>query len=190
MRSGWQIKKLGDLLEIQNGYAFDSNDFSFEKGMPLIRIRDLKVGTSTECRFVGKYDKKYIVKAGDFLIGMDGEFGCYEWMGEPALLNQRVCRLQGFDAALIPRFLYYGINSYLKAIEDVTGYATVKHISAKQILDIDFPMPPISEQKRIVGILDDAFDGIATAKANAEEKLVALDALKNSLLHQAFNGQL
>jgi len=51
------------------------------------------------------------VKAGDLLIGMDGEFGCYEWQGEPALLNQRVCRLQGFSGELIPRFLFYGKRS-------------------------------------------------------------------------------
>ncbi len=102
------------------------------------------------------------MKAGDLLIGMDGEFGCYEWKGESALLNQRVCRLQGFSGELVPRFLLYGVNDYLKAIEDVTGYATVKHLSSKQILGIDFPVPPLPEQQRIVGILDEAFDGITT----------------------------
>ncbi len=119
-------RRLGDLLQVQNGYAFDSQEFSATKGMPLIRIRDLKAGIETESKFAGDYDAKYVVNAGDFLIGMDGEFGCYEWQGEPALLNQRVCRLRQFSPDLAPRFLYYGINSYLKAIEDVTGYATVE----------------------------------------------------------------
>jgi type I restriction enzyme S subunit len=168
MKKGWQTRKLGDVLEVQNGYAFDSNAFNASEGMPLIRIRDLKVGLETETRFTGDYDEKYFVKAGDLLIGMDGEFGCYEWKGRPALLNQRVCRLQGFTSALVPRFLFYGVNSYLKAIEDVTGYATVKHLSSKQILSIEFPLPTLPEQQRIVGILDQAFEGIATAKSNIE----------------------
>ena len=142
MKVGWQTRKLGDVLEIQNGYAFNSKAFSSSEGMPLIRIRDLKVGTETETRFTDSYDEKYVVKAGDLLIGMDGKFGCYEWKGNPALLNQRVCRLQGFTSDLVPRFLFYGLNTYLKAIEDVTGYATVKHLSSKQILDIDFSSPP------------------------------------------------
>ena len=51
-------------------------------------------------------------------------------------------------------------------------------------------VPDIAEQQRIVGILDEAFDGIAIAKANAEKKLAALDELKKSLLDQAFTGQL
>lgn len=170
MKAGWETKTLSDLLTVQNGYAFDSKLFG-SAGMPLIRIRDLKVGLTTETNFSGEFDPKYVVNAGDFLIGMDGEFGCYEWKGEPALLNQRVCRLQSFGSSLEPRFLFYGINSHLKAIEDVTGYTTVKHLSSKQILAIEMPAPARVEQHRIVALLDEAFEGIATAKANAEANL-------------------
>ena len=154
--------------------------------MPLIRIRSLKAGVETETRFNGEYDLKYVVNAGDLLIGMDGEFGCYEWKGEPSLLNQRVCRLQGFSGELTPRFLFYGVNDYLKAIEDVTGYTTVKHISSKQILEIEFPVPPLAEQQRIVGLLDEAFEGLATAKANAEKNLQNARALFESHLQSVF----
>ncbi len=186
MKKGWQKKQLGEVLEIQNGYAFDSKGFNPTKGIPLIRIRSLKSGTETETRFNGDYGKKYVVKAGDLLIGMDGEFGCYEWKGESALLNQRVCRLQGFSSDLVPRFLFYGVNDYLKAIEEITGYATVKHLSSKQILNIEFPVPPLSEQRRIVGILDEAFDGIATTKANAERTSKNARALFESHLQSVF----
>jgi len=186
MKAGWQTRKLGELLQIQNGYAFDSKNFSPSGEMPLIRIRDLKVGIETETKYSGDYDEKYVVRSGDFLIGMDGEFGCYEWKGKPALLNQRVCRLQDFDTALLPRFLFYGVNSHLKEIEDVTGFTTVKHISSRQILDIDFPAPPFPEQQRIVGILDEAFDGIVTAKANAEQNLKNARALFESHLQSVF----
>ncbi len=184
--SGWRTKKLSDVLEVQNGYAFDSKAFSLSKGMPLIRIRDLKGGMKTETRFSGDYDKKYVVNAGDLLIGMDGEFGCYEWKGSPALLNQRVCRLQGFTSDLLQRFLFYGVNSHLKAIEDVTGYATVKHLSSKQILDIDFPFPPLPEQNRIVAILDEVFAGIAAAVANTEKNLANARELFESHLNAFF----
>jgi len=126
------------------------------------------------------------VKAGDLLIGMDGEFGCYEWKGEPSLLNQRVCRLQGFTGEIIPRFLFYGLNDYLKAIEEVTGYTTVKHISSKQILEINFPVPPLADQRRIVQKLDEAFAGIAKAKENAEKNLQNARALFESHLEAVF----
>ena len=189
MKAGWQTKKLADVLQIQNGYAFDSKKFNSSKGMPLVRIRSLKLGIETETWFDGPYDDRYVVKAGDLLIGMDGEFGCFEWKGDPSLLNQRVCRLQDFTGALIPKFLFYGVNDYLKAIEDVTGFTTVKHLSSKQVLDIDFPVPPLPEQHRIVTILDEAFDGIATAKANAEKNLQNARALFESHLQSVFTGR-
>ena len=186
MKAEWRRKKLTEVLKIQNGYAFDAKKFNPSKGMPLVRIRSLKSGIETETWFDGPYDEKYVVNAGDLLIGMDGEFGCFEWKGNPSLLNQRVCRLQDFTGELIPRFLFYGVNDYLKAIEDVTGFATVKHLSSKQVLDIDFPVPPLPEQHRIVAILDKAFDGIATAKANAEKNLQNARALFESHLQAVF----
>ena len=185
MKEG-RIKPLGEVLEIQNGYAFDSKGFNPTTGLPLIRIRSLKAGIETETYFDGDYDKRYMVKAGDLLIGMDGEFGCYEWRGKPALLNQRVCRLQGFSGELLPKFLFYGVNDHLKAIEDVTGYATVKHLSSKQILGIRFPVPSLPEQQRIVGVLDEAFAGLTTAQAHAEKNLQNARALFESHLQSVF----
>lgn len=182
----WPQRKLSELLCVQNGYAFDSKRFSNKAGMPLIRIRDIKNGTNTEVNYTGPFGKEYIVKAGDFLIGMDGEFNCHEWQGEPALLNQRVCRLQDFSASILPRFLFHGINSFLKEIEGRTGYTTVKHLSSKTILNIEFPLPPLPEQKRIVAILDEAFSGIARSKEIAEKNLSNANSLFDSTLFNTF----
>ena len=167
----WQYRRLGEVLDVQNGYAFNSKLFAANGEIGLIRIRDIRQGTDTDTRYTGEYDPKYVVHSGDFLIGMDGDFSCYEWRGKPSLLNQRVCRLQDFSEMLLPKFLFYGINKYLKEIEDTTAFTTVKHISSKQIKDILFPVPPISEQKRIVEILDEAFEGIDAAIANTEKNL-------------------
>jgi type I restriction enzyme, S subunit len=185
---GWEIKKLANVLNIQNGYAFNSKLFSAESGTPLIRIRDIKKGINTVTNYTGEYDKKYEVNSGDFLIGMDGEFGCYEWKGEVALLNQRVCRLQDFNE-IDSKFLFYGINKYLKDIEDVTTFTTVKHISSSQIKNIEFPLPPLTQQKQIVAILDKAFAVIDTAKANAEQNLKNAKELFESYLQNIFENK-
>lgn len=152
--------RLGDLLEVQNGFAFNSKQFSKTSGMPLIRIRDLKNGISTKTYYKGNYENKYIVRAGDFLISMDGEFRCYQWRGKNGLLNQRVCRLQNFNKQLNPNFLYYIINKELKLIEDKTGFITVKHLSSYSIKEIQISLPPLTQQKRIVNKLDIAFTEI------------------------------
>ena len=189
-KADWPVKTLGDLMTVQNGYAFDSKYFSPVGKIGLIRIRDLRGGVDTEARYDGPFSDEYEVSAGDYLIGMDGEFRCYEWKGEPALLNQRVCRLQGFSKSLESRFLYYGINKFLKDIEDVTGYTTVKHLSSKSILAIEMSLPPLAEQKQIVARLDLMRAKTSEMVAAYDAKLTAAKNLRQSILEAAFAGDL
>ena len=49
--------------------------------------------------------------------------------------------------------------------------ARMPRANMNSVMDFEFPLPPPVEQKQIVGILDEAFDGIATAKANTEKNL-------------------
>ena len=184
--SAWQRVPLGELLEVQNGFAFSSEEFTEQEGIPLIRIRDLKPNTSPPVRFSGSFDKRYLVNDGDLLIGMDGEFACYEWGGGAALLNQRVCRLVDFSGGIEPRFLLYGINKYLKEVEDKTTYTTVKHLSSKTIKEILFPLPSLDEQKRIVAVLDQAFAALDCARASAEANLAEAKALFEAELQLQF----
>jgi len=151
---GWKILPLKKLLNIQSGFAFDSKNFSKDKGKQLIRIRDLKNGFTTDVLFNGDYHNDYIVKSGSYLIGMDGDFICYEWKGIDSLLNQRVCRLHNFDSSINQKFIYYGINKELKKIHDVTSFVTVKHLSIKKINEIEFLVPPLPQQEKIVKVLD------------------------------------
>ena len=154
--------------------------------MPLVRIRDLKYGSGTVVNFTGDYELQYVVEPGDFLIGMDGEFRCHEWRGNNALLNQRVCKLTNFSKTLIPRFLFYGINKYLKEIEDRTSFTTVKHLSSKTVRSILFPQPPLEEQRRIVAVLDEAFEGLDRARAHVKANLQDTEELFDNNLATKF----
>ena len=180
--SSTKICKLSEVITIQNGYAFASKKFTTEEGMPLIRIRDLKNGNTTQTKYSGNYDEAYLVKSGDLLIGMDGEFKCYEWKGSPALLNQRVCRIQNINETFDLKYLYYGINSYLKAIEDVTGYTTVKHLSSSTILNIEFPIPSLEKQREIVEKLDKAFVEIDLLEKNLDQNSEYILEIEASLV--------
>jgi len=160
--------RLGDVLEVQSGFAFKTEYFSLGEGIPLIRIRDLE-NSSTVINYRGKYRDDFIVEAGDYLIGMDGSFHCYRWRGGKALLNQRVCRLRNFKEVVDPEYIHYGIQKKLTEIEDTTSFVTVKHISAKQIQNIELPLLPIAKQRLIVDILSRA-EGIVRLRREAEEK--------------------
>jgi type I restriction enzyme S subunit len=64
--------------------------------------------------------------------------------------------------------------------------AAQPNLSAKSLTKFIIPVPPIPEQQRIVGILDKTFDGIATAKVNAEKNLQNARALFESHLQSVF----
>jgi type I restriction enzyme S subunit len=67
------------------------------------------------------------------------------------------------------------------------GAVGQQRVPKEFIENYPIPIPPLSEQRRIVGILDEAFDGIATAKANAEKNLQNARALFESHLQDVFN---
>ncbi len=163
-----QASRLGEVLDVQSGFAFKRERFSELEGLPLIRIRDL-AGTTTETKYEGPYREEFLVEPGDYLIGMDGEFRCHIWRGPRALLNQRVCRLRSFRESVYPPYIYYGIQKYLKDIEDHTSFATVKHISSRQVENIVMPIPSLTEQRRVVELLTRA-ESIVRMRREAEAK--------------------
>jgi type I restriction enzyme, S subunit len=181
MRDGWLETPIGDVAQVLSGFAFKSELFNKSEGIPLIRIRDLPKRDSTEALYSGSYEDRYVVKKGDFLIGMDGEFHCYEWNGPDALLNQRVCRIQDFKIGrVVPRYIYFAVNQYLDKIEQDTGYTTVKHISAKQVLGITIPLPPLPEQKRIVDLISSVDSYIEAL----QRRLESAKRSRNAVLHE------
>jgi type I restriction enzyme S subunit len=144
-------KNLPEVCHLQYGYPFDSSLFSETEGMPVIRIRDVVRGYS-ETKTVEPCGEEYLVKDGDILIGMDGEFNIAKWKGGPALLNQRVCKLIPFDVD--PDYIFYLLPKILKAIEAKTSFATVKHLSAKELKAISIELPERVRQQQISWILN------------------------------------
>lgn len=67
--------------------------------------------------------------------------------------------------------------------------AGMPKVNRDHLFAFQVPLPPLPEQQRIVGILDEAFDGIATAKANAEKNLQNARELFESYLEKVFREQ-
>lgn len=164
---GVEYKNLVDVADILYGYPFASSLFSEDPvGMPLVRIRDVKVG-STSTYYMGDFSNKYIIHKGDILIGMDGEFNLNKWDSDDALLNQRVCKInKKCTNNVINSFLFHVLGPIFKKIENETGGSTVKHLSSKMINSLKIPVPPLPVQEEIVRILD-TFSEL-TAKLTAE----------------------
>ena len=138
---GWEQKLLPEIANITYGFPFDGSRFNDEgRGMPIIRIRNIPASST------GDYtdevtDEKYIVRSGDFLVGMDGEFHMNHWTGEGAYLVQRVCRIKAKDPEL-DGFLAQAVRAPIKHYESILLGATVGHLGAVHLKRISIMLPP------------------------------------------------
>ena len=175
-------KKLVSIADVLYGYPFESSLFSEDsKYIPLIRIRDVKPGKASTY-YSGEVIEDYLIKKGDILVGMDGEFNLGKWDDRDGLLNQRVLKLKGKDGCSINGYWFHYMGPVFKRIEQTTAGGSVKHLSAKIIKDIEIPLPSLSEQERIVGILDTFTSSIENLKAQISLRRKQYEHYRDKLL--------
>jgi type I restriction enzyme S subunit len=195
MKEGWTYKKLGEVCDILNGFAFKSNQYVSD-GIRVIRITNVQKG------FIEDKDpkyypsntkdelKRYLLKEDDLLISLTGNVGRVGILDKnmmPAYLNQRVGCLRIKNNDLYIPFLFYFLNSNgfeKDCIESSTG-AAQKNMSTVWLSKYKVPTPPLAEQQRIVERLDAAFENIDKLKANAEKQLAEARTLFQKSLAKA-----
>jgi type I restriction enzyme S subunit len=90
------------------------------------------------------------------------------------------------NSGLDHKFLFYYLTSIVPLLNDLGSGTTFVELSGGKLKEVPVPVPPLPEQRRIVGILNEAFEGIATAKANAEKNLHNARAIFESYLESVF----
>jgi len=204
---GWQIKKLGDVCDLQNGFAFKSKsyvEFSNTLNIRMSNIRpDGSFNPEHNIRFLPDMfalkHEQFLLNEGDLIIAMTDMAGDPKILGLPTivknlndrnfLLNQRVGKLIDFcDEIHIPYLKYYLGSPVVKDYYKSKGAGGLQlNISKKDILTASIPVPPLAEQERIVGILDEACEAIDKAKENAEQNLKNAKELFQSKLQSIFD---
>ena len=163
------MAKLPELCEIQYGYAFDSACFTENNTyLPLVRIRDVKRGYS-ETFYSGNYPSDYVIDSGSLLVGMDGEFNIARWKGGHALLNQRVCKITAKEN-VNEEYIRFALSKALKEIENRTAFVTVKHLSAKELNQLEIDVPNYTTQTDIAKVLTQ-IESIISARQRQFQKL-------------------
>ena len=165
---GWVMCKLSDVCKINCGFAFSSNDYCTE-GIPLIRISNIKHNTIdlSECVFIqNTIDNKFLISKGDLLIAMSGattgKIGIYD-KNSIAYLNQRVGNVKILsNTLLLPEYRNIYMLSKVNEILNIAYGGAQPNISTSDIENLDFMLPPLSEQKRIVTKVEDLLGAINT----------------------------
>lgn len=175
------MKRLGNVLRFQVGFPFSSAFFNEkEKGFRLVKNRDLKTDDQV-FHYSGPYDSAFLVKNGDVLVGMDGDFLPCLWKKGMALLNQRVGRIVPL-AGLNLQFAYYYLLEPLKEIEIATASTTVKHLSHGDIEGIERSLPTVPEQTAIAEVLSRMDAELATLEQRRDKTRNLKQAMMQELL--------
>jgi type I restriction enzyme M protein len=160
------LVKLGDVVDVLNGFAFESKNYS-NSGFRILRITNVQKGqiVDNNPRFHQKLKKdnehkKFNIEENEILVSLTGNVGRVGMVEKnllPAYLNQRVAKIkQKSDNKNNIKFLFHILNSEYfekEAIINSFGVAQ-KNLSTKWISDFQIPLPSIETQNQIVEELD------------------------------------
>ena len=195
MKLHWQSKKLGELCEIELGKTpLRANAAFWDQGRvtsniwlsiaDLLKAEDNVVTDSKEYLSDKGAEISKIVPKGTLLVSFKLTLGRLAFAGRNLYTNEAIAALTLFnEKELSKEFLYYFLHffDWVKAAENDIKLKGMTLNKAK-LREMEVHFPTSAEQKHIVAILDEAFDGIATAKANAEKNLQNARALFESYL--------
>jgi type I restriction enzyme S subunit len=187
VKAGWQVKKLHEICELINGRAYSKSELLSAGKYPVLRVGNFFTNDHWYHSDLELEEKKYCDK-GDLLYAWSASFGPRIWAGEKVIFHYHIWKVD-LDPILIDKmyFFYFFEWDVVKVKEDHGTGTTMMHVSKGSMEQRDILLPPLAEQKRIVSILDEALEGIATAKANAVQNLSKCDTIFESQLSSVFN---
>ena len=190
----WQTKKLGEVCEVVNGGTPKTNIKKYWDGDILwITPKDM-----------GRLEKIYVEETERRItkVGLDESsakiippnsiiLSTRAPIGHLAINTKEISTNQGCKG-IIPtknldtKFLYYFLENSVELLNSLGSGTTFKELSGSKLKEVEIPLPSLAEQKRIVKILDDVFEGIEKAKENAEKNLKNSQELFESYLQNVF----
>jgi type I restriction enzyme S subunit len=200
MKSRWKTEPLGELCELQRGLTYTKSDEVDISDKIVLRATNIDLSTNlldlSELRYIN--DKFAIpsskkVKKDSLIICTAS--GSKSHLGKVAYVDDDYdYAFGGFMGmitpknGLVPRYLFHLLTSgaykdFIGALSDGTN---INNLKFDDLRNFPVPYPPRPEQQRIVGILDEAFEGITTAKANVEKNLQNARAVFESHLQSVF----
>ena len=200
-KEGWEEKKLGEMSEIQSGFAFKSTQFQKRGEFQVIRMGNVRPGIiryNESPVFIDSVDEntieKSLLKVGDMIITQTGsrnkrDYGFTVLIDkEKLLLNQRIARIRVVNTITNKYLLYYSWTDYFRDQYFANEGGTVGqgNVGIDAIRYAVISYPPLSEQQSIVETLDSLKSKVDRLQANYDKISQECDALKQAILRQVF----
>lgn len=201
----WEVRKLGEVAIVQNGYAFSSRDYvPFQEGhLEVLKMGHIAVGgglrTNPKKDFVPREEKlkRWTMNKNDIVMAMTDMKDNVVILGVPAMidksdkyvLNQRVARiyLNSNDKLINSYLLYIQLNNseFIATLQSKANSGVQVNLSTEAIKDCDIIIPPMELQKE----KGNAITELYFKKENNDIQLISLTKLRDTLLPKLMSGE-
>ena len=182
----WPRKKLVDIAAVQMGQSPPGESYNSDGvGLPFFQGK-AEFGEEYPTTVKWCSQPSRIADAGDILLSVRAPVGPTKFAPERCCIGRGLAAIRAEPKACNPRYVRYYLNRFETDIAALGVGSTFSAINRNAIERLEVPVPPLPEQRQIVGILNEAFEGIATAKANAEKNLQNARAVFESHLNAVF----
>lgn len=200
---GWRWVKLGEVCNnVQSGFASGQRD---SEGVIQLRMNNLDTrGNFVWDDFIRipasqETVAQFLLEPNDVLFNntnsreLVGKSALFPGHVEQVVFSNHFTRIRTNSEALVPGFLSAWLNQqwlmgvFANICNSWIGQSAVK---PSKLLALDFPLPPLPEQKRIAAVLNEQMAAVERARKAAEEESATINALPAALLRRAFAGEL
>lgn len=187
-KTGWETKPLGEVCQLINGRAYKKPELLDEGPYPVLRVGNFFTNNHWYYSDLELDEDKYC-DDGDLLYAWSASFGPRIWEGGKVIYHYHIWKV--LPSEHVDRdFLYYFFDWDKELIKKEQGAgATMIHVSKRSMEARAIHLPPLEEQQRIVAVLDEAFEGLARARAHAEANLQNARDLFGSALQAALRDE-
>ncbi len=190
--SGWTTKKLGEVCEVVlGGTPRTSIDVYWGGSVPWLtpgdmgKIKGLYVAeTSRSLTQQGLENGSKLFPENSVVLSTRAPIG-YVLINTVPMCTNQGCKTLIPNSTIAPEYLAYNLIGRTIELNELGTGTTFKELSTGVLKNIDIPIPPLAEQKRIVAKIDAAFEKIDALKANAEKNLANAKELFQSALDEA-----
>lgn len=197
----WVERRLGDVVtRLTNGFVGPTRNIYHESGIPYLLARHVKNnrlvfdGRTFISDEFNRKNKKSMLKAGDVLLVQSGH------IGHSAVVTEEheghnchaMIVISPVEGAFIGPFLslFFNSSGMKRKFQEIRSGSTVPHLTCGEIRELLVALPDLGTQQRLVDHSQELEQETQRLESLYQRKLAALDTLKQTLLHQAFSGQL
>ncbi len=204
LSEGWVWTKIGNLSSvITKGSTPTSYGFAYQdKGILFVKVENISnysIKRETISQYISRETHQFLKRSqlqeNDMLFSIAGTIGrvCLIKKEDlPANTNQALAIIRIPNSNIHKKYLLYYLDSRIvrKFVRSEMRGVGIYNISLENAKDIDVPLPPLSEQKRIVEKIESLFDRLNKTKQSLAKIPPLLKKFRQSVLAKAFSGEL